>query len=69
MQTEVARAIEATVLPQYNKEMADARQVISRKGVTLRQEYLLITVACARTSRHRRNVSMRRVLRSMILIS
>jgi hypothetical protein len=47
VQTEVARAIEATVLPQYNKEMADARQVISRKGVTLRQEYLLIT-SCLR---------------------
>jgi uncharacterized membrane protein YgaE (UPF0421/DUF939 family) len=47
VQTEVARAIEATVLPQYNKEMADARQVISRKGMTLCQEYLLIT-SCLR---------------------
>jgi hypothetical protein len=47
VQTEVARAIEATVLPQCNKDMADARQVISRKGVTLRQEYLLIA-SCLR---------------------
>jgi hypothetical protein len=48
VQTEIARAIEETVLPRYNKEMADARQVIeSRKGVMLRQEYLLIT-SCLR---------------------
>jgi hypothetical protein len=34
VQAEIARAIDETVLPQYNKEMAAARQVIeSRKGV------------------------------------
>jgi hypothetical protein len=41
VQAEIARAIDETVLPQYNKEMADARQVIEpRKGVMSREEYL-----------------------------
>ena len=44
VQAETARAINETVLPRYNKEMADARQVIeSRKGIMPRKEYLLIT--------------------------
>jgi hypothetical protein len=44
VRAEIARTIDETVLPQYNKEMADARQVIeSRKGVMPRKEYLLIT--------------------------
>jgi hypothetical protein len=48
VQAEVVKAIEETVLPQFNEEMADARQVLeSRKGVMLRQEYLLIT-SCLR---------------------
>ena len=40
---EIKRAIDETVLPQYIKEMADARQVVeSRKGVFSREDYKLV---------------------------
>ena len=51
VQAETARAINETVLPRYNKEMADARQVIeSRKGIMPRKEYLLI-ISCLHPDR------------------
>lgn len=51
VQAEVMRAIEETVLPQYNKERAEFRQVVqSRKGVMDRATYRMIA-ACLHPDR------------------
>lgn len=43
VQAELERIINETVLPQYNKEMAEARDIVeSRKGVLSREDYRLI---------------------------